>query len=53
MKAVRAVVKFDINKESELQKISKDWYDAAIELSENPELIKTYLQQKGLQKENP
>ena len=53
MKAVRAVVKFDINKESELQKISKDWYDAVIELSENPELIKTYLQQKGLQKENP
>lgn len=53
MKAVRDVVKFDINKESELQKISKDWYDAVIELSENPELIKTYLQQKGLQKENP
>ena len=53
MKAVRDVVKYDINKESELQKISKDWYDAAIELSENPELIKTYLQQKGLQKENP
>ncbi len=53
MKAIRDVVKFDINKESELQKISKDWYDAAIELSENPELIKTYLQQKGLQKENP
>ena len=53
MKAVRDVVKYDINKESELQKISKDWYDAAIELSENPELIKTYLQQRGLQKENP
>ena len=53
MKAIRDVIKFDINKESELQKISKDWYDAVIELSENPELIKTYLQQKGLQKENP
>lgn len=51
MKAVREVKKFDIHKETDLQKISKDWINAVRILSENWETTQTYLISKKLVKE--
>lgn len=53
MKAIREVKKYDLNKVSDLQRISKDWYNAVLELSENKEELKAFLQRRGLGKENP
>ena len=47
MKAIREVKKYDLNKVSDLQTISKDWYNAVLELSENKEQLKAFLQPKG------
>ncbi|WP_157759827.1 hypothetical protein [Chryseobacterium piperi] len=51
MKAVRNVKEFDIHKETDLQKISKDWINAVRTLSENWTTTQNYLITKKLIKE--
>ena len=50
-RAVKDIMKYDLNNPTELQYISNDWYDAVKKLSSNWELTKQYLRTKDIIKD--